>query len=174
MAEPVTLQTLLTYLSLISIPIGVFYHIMTVRNSSKNQKLQLETRQIQLFMQIYNHYNEIEFAKHIVGPLFLWDWEDVDEFWELYGPENDVDAYAKWTSVLNFFKGVGVLVQRNQIDISIVYDLLFSMFEPLWEKWEPIIKLHRVRYNVPTAWAATEYLYNELMKYVEEHPELKT
>jgi len=26
----------------------------------------------------------------------------------------------------------------------------------------------------PRYWAETEYLYNELMKYLEEHPELKT
>jgi hypothetical protein len=54
MAEPLTLQTLLTYLTLISVPVGVFYHIMTLRNTRRNQELTLETRQAQMFMQIYN------------------------------------------------------------------------------------------------------------------------
>jgi len=44
-AEPVSLQTLLTYLTLISVPVGVFYHVMTLRNTQRNRKLQLETRQ---------------------------------------------------------------------------------------------------------------------------------
>ena len=44
MAELVSLQTLLTYLTLISVPIGVFYHIMTLRNTRKNQQLILESR----------------------------------------------------------------------------------------------------------------------------------
>jgi hypothetical protein len=40
----IDLQTVLTYLTLISVPVGVFYHIMTLRNTRKNQQLILETR----------------------------------------------------------------------------------------------------------------------------------
>jgi len=54
-------ETLINLLALISIPIGVFYHIMTLNNTGKNQELTikaqnhaLETRQAQLFMNIYN------------------------------------------------------------------------------------------------------------------------
>ena len=43
MAEPVSLQTLLTYLTPISIPVGVIYHIMTLRNTRKNKQPQLKT-----------------------------------------------------------------------------------------------------------------------------------
>ena len=46
MAEPLGLQTILTYLTLISVIVGVFYHIMTLRNQSR-------TRQAQLFQQLY-------------------------------------------------------------------------------------------------------------------------
>ena len=52
----IDLQTILTYLTLISIPIGVLYHIMTLRNTSKNQQLQLESRQIQLYMQLLDRF----------------------------------------------------------------------------------------------------------------------
>jgi len=50
MIEPVNLQTVLTYLTLISVSVGVFYHIMTLRNTRKNQQLQLETRQINTYL----------------------------------------------------------------------------------------------------------------------------
>ena len=49
----IDLQTLLTYLTLISVPFGVFYHIMTLNNTRKNQQMQLETRQAQLFFNLY-------------------------------------------------------------------------------------------------------------------------
>jgi len=53
--------------------------------------------------------------------------------------------------------------------ISVVHDLLSSFLVPLWKKWEPMIMRYRERFNQPTAWEGTEYLYNELMKYNEEH-----
>jgi len=43
MAEPVSLQTLLTYLTLISIPVGVIYYIMTLRNTRKNKQPLMKT-----------------------------------------------------------------------------------------------------------------------------------
>ena len=63
MVEQLILQTLLTYLTLISVPVGVFYHIMTLRNTGKNQEMQLETRQAQLFMQIYQEMSSPEHYK---------------------------------------------------------------------------------------------------------------
>ena len=60
----VDIQTLLTYLTLISVPIGIFYYIMTLNNTRKNQQMQLETRQAQLFMNIYNTYRSKEYIEH--------------------------------------------------------------------------------------------------------------
>ncbi len=169
-----TYQMVLSTLQTIALIVGIAYYLIIMRNSQRNQKIQVETRQAQLFMQIYDHYNDREFAKQLAEPLFNWEWEDVDDFWDKYGPETNIDAYSMWASVFNYFKGVGVLVKRKQIDISVVYDLMSSFLVPYWKKWEPIIKAHRERYSVPTAWDGAEYLYNELMKYLEEHPELKT
>jgi hypothetical protein len=41
------------------------------------------------------------------------------------------------------------------------------------EMFGPIADEVRVRYNRPRVGIETEYLYNELMKYLDEHPELK-
>jgi hypothetical protein len=37
-----------------------------------------------------------------------------------------------------------------------------------------IVEEGRRELNLPRWYSETEYLYNELMKYIEEHPELKT
>jgi hypothetical protein len=39
---------------------------------------------------------------------------------------------------------------------------------------EPIVNEAREFYNDPSVFGQAEYLYNELTKYHEEHPELKT
>ena len=61
MAEPLTLQTLLTYLTLISVPVGVFYHIMTLNNTSKNQRQTLDTRQTNILMNLYKEWGTDEY-----------------------------------------------------------------------------------------------------------------
>jgi len=59
MAEPVTLQTLLIYLTLISVSVGVFYHVMTLRNTRKKQQMQLDTRQAQMFTHLYSDFRKL-------------------------------------------------------------------------------------------------------------------
>jgi hypothetical protein len=39
-----TLQRVLTFVTLISVPVGVFYIIMTLWNTRKNQELEIENR----------------------------------------------------------------------------------------------------------------------------------
>jgi hypothetical protein len=51
-----TLQTVLTFVTLISVPVGVFYHIMTLRN-------QKQSRQASLFMQLYDTYARATWLK---------------------------------------------------------------------------------------------------------------
>ena len=92
MAETISLQTLLTYLTLISVPVGVFYHILTLRNSQKTRELSLraqeqalETRQAQLFIQICNQtLNNPAFMK---GYYIIRDseWKDFDEYLDFLG-----------------------------------------------------------------------------------------
>jgi len=170
----ITYQMVLSTLQTIALIVGIAYYLIIMRNSQRNQQIQIETRQAQLFMQIYDHYNDREFAKMVQEPLNVWKWEDVDDGWEKYGPETNIEASSTWISVFNYFKGVGVLVKRNQMDISVVHDLLSSFLVPIWEKWEPMIMRYRELYNQPTAWEGAEYLYKELIRYIEEHPELKT
>ena len=53
MVEQVTFQTIFQFLQTLGILVGVFYYVMTLRYNRRNQELQLETRQAQLFMQVY-------------------------------------------------------------------------------------------------------------------------
>jgi len=56
----IDIQTVLTYLTLISVPVGVFYHIMTLNNTRKNQEMQLETRQTQIFLNFFTEWRSKE------------------------------------------------------------------------------------------------------------------
>ena len=65
-------------------------------------------------------------------------------------------------SIGYFFDGLGVLVRRRLIDISLVDDLMSSSIFWLWEKMEPIVRERRKRRSRPQIWEWVEYLYNEM------------
>ena len=163
----VDLETLLTYLTLISVPIGVFYHIMTLNNSRKNQQLQLETRQTQLFMNLYETWRSPDFRKRSNWVNILLEYEDMEDFMSQYGPRVDQEAFATWASIAAFYQGIGVLVQRGMIDIELVNDLLGQAVVISWEKMSPeIIESRKVGTGKfsPILWKEFEFLYNEICK----------
>jgi hypothetical protein len=96
MAEPITIQIMLTYLTLISVPVGVLYHIMTLRNTRKTQQLALETRQAQLFMNLYETWRSIDFRKRSNWINQILEYENFEDFWTRHGPQADPDAFAAW------------------------------------------------------------------------------
>ena len=170
MAEPVTLQSLLTYITLISVPVGVFYHIMTLRNTRKKQELQLETRQAQMFYGVYNRMSQADFIE-AWNAFEDWEFKDYDEAVQtLYGKENR--RYARTLGV--YFEGLGVLVRLGLVPIHYIAYFITNMTRTYWEKQATFIEEFRARENVPRALSEVEFLYDELMKYLEEHPELKT
>ena len=176
----ITYQMVLSTIQTASLVIGIIYYITIMRNSQRNQELALkaqeqalETRQAQLFMELYNTWRAPEFRRNWYMIRHIWEWEDFDDFWEKYGP-SDAELSAIRSSVLAFFEGIGVLVKRGLIDMNLVVDLLYTGIKETWEKYEEIIYGWRTKAGIPHIWKNYEYLYNELMKYVEEHPELKT
>ena len=137
MAEPITLQTLLTYLTLISVPVGVFYYITTLRNQNR-------ARQAQLLMQMHMYRT------------------------------NELRSYnVRVMDVIN--EALGVFVKAGYFDIRNVALMWAGVTRIYYENiFEPMIDEARVFYNFQRLGSESEYLCKTLIKYMEEHPELKT
>jgi len=143
--------------------VGVVFAVLEIRNLARQREIEVETRQAQLFMQIYDHYYTEDFLGDENEILFKWKWKDFDDFWKKYGPETNVEAFNKWDSLETYFKGVGVLVKRKLIDLDLVKDLMGTSIILHWEKSGSIIKEFRRR-HWPQAYQWYEYLYNEMKK----------
>ncbi len=175
----VDLQTLFSYLTPISLTIGVFYHILTLNNTRKTQQHALETRQAQLYMQLYSFYDNKEFLKDYGNISQVFVYNDVEDWWEKYSPQANIEVYSAWVRVGRFLDGVGILLRRNLIEPSLLFDLLGDVIQGAWEGaddtlgMERFIKEGRTFWNRPKLWQNYEYLYEEYMKYIEENPELK-
>ena len=71
-------------------------------------------------------------------------------------------------------EGLGVLVKNNLVPMRLIAETITGITRMYWEKFVPIVDDGRREFNLPRLHSETEYLYNELMKYIEEHPELRT
>ncbi len=179
MAE-ITYQMVLSTLQTMGLLVGIFYYVITMRNAQKTRELAhksqdqaLETRQAQLFMYMYDRWSGQEFGESRYE-IRSWDWDDPEDFWRKYGPENHME-YSKWNSVSGFLEGIGVLIKRGYIDPYLVDDLMSMSAISYWERFGEVITYGRNRYNWPQLWEHCEYLYDQIKQIAEQqHPELKT
>ena len=95
-------------------------------------------------MEMYRDYRGLDFRRQLMKVWNL-EWTDFDDLWEKYGPGSNSEEWANWLSVAAFFSGVGVLVKRNLVDISLVDDLLSNIIIRYWVFMEPIIMEWRER-----------------------------
>ena len=56
----VSYQMVLSTLQTVGLLVGIVYYLTIMRNSQKNQQMQLETRQSQLFMQLFQYHIDKE------------------------------------------------------------------------------------------------------------------
>lgn len=171
MVEQVTFQTLFQFLQTVGILVGVFYYIMTIRTNQRNQRMQLETRQAQLFMQLYNRFRD-DTRNIDIASFMDADFESYGDFQRL--SQTDDDFTQALSALGGFFEGIGVMVREGYIPVRLIALQWGGNTRRFWEKLEPVVSELRETRSFPRAWAETEYLYSELMKYLEEHPELKT
>jgi hypothetical protein len=171
---------MIEYLPLVLTGIGIIvsmlYYTNVLRNAHKTQQLQLETRQAALFMSLYETYQSLEFVKTRRDVIEL-EWNDFDDFWAKYGLNTNNDAWVKWQSQASFFNGVGVLVKKGLIDISLVDELFSNVIHRMWNHMGPIIiewrntrkdlypRTHELLHGF-------DYLYNTHLEYIKENPEL--
>jgi hypothetical protein len=142
--------------------VGVVYYVLDLRHQSSMRQTEIETRQANLFMQIYDHFYNEDFLNKLNEVIYRWEWKDFDDFWHKYGPSANAEAFAKWDSVGTYFKGIGVLLKKNLVDLDLVDELMGTSIRKYWEKTSPIVK--EIRAQWPHSLEGVEYLYNELQK----------
>ena len=87
MVEQITFQTIFQFLQTVGILVGVYYYITTIRVNQRNQELQLESRSLQLFMQLYQQMSSPD-AIQTFNEIVNYEWDDFDDFSQKYGLKN--------------------------------------------------------------------------------------
>jgi hypothetical protein len=162
---------LLQSVSYIAAAIGVFmaavYYVLTLRTNQTNIRHTLETRQAQLFMQLYSVYDTRDFLEDYGKVAYLMEYENLADWEKKYGALKNMSDYTSWARVGRFFDGAGILVKKKLIDIDLVTELLREIIIYSWEKMWPWVVEIREFMNTPEVWENFEYLYDEVRK---RHP----
>ena len=159
----VDVQTISIVIAATSVVIGVINSILSSRRSEKTEQLALETRQAQLFMQIYNRWTQQDLSKSYSNIRYFYKYEDLDDhFKKVFG---DLELMTQFHSIMSFFEGLGMLVKKGLIDIDLVHDLLSGRLIWLWDTFGiPTVERARQQLDDPTQFDSVEYLYNEMKK----------
>ena len=182
----ITLPVVLQILQTAGILVGIIYYITIMRNSQRNQEISLrnqeltlkaqehalDTRQAQLFHGVFSTLDE-DWWKAYYFVVYDSEWTDFSDFSEKYFPMGETELSRAAIKVLNVFEYLGVLVKEGLVSIRLVALLISNPTIRFWEKFEPIIQDFRNYMSSQRNMTENEYLYNELVKYLDEHPELK-
>jgi len=162
----IDIQTISILIAAASVVIGVSDFILSSRYAREERRRELETRQAQLFMTIYDSFHHPEFFDRYTDFL-SWHWDDYDDFMKRYGPKNP-KAWYGMGSVAAFFEGIGVLVHQKLIDVDLVAQLMARHVLLFWERIRPISEGMRKQLKMPDIDMWLEYLYNEIKPIVEK------
>jgi len=152
--------------------IGVRSYINSNKRTEEARGRELETRQAQLFMQIYAKWNEADFSDRWFDLWGMGVWSDYGKFKE--GILDNPDKMKSLSVLIRFFEGLGVLVRENLLDIRLIALTMAGDTKFFWDQYKQIIVEWRRDWNYARMMDETEYLYNELTRYIEAHPELRT
>jgi hypothetical protein len=168
----ITIPIVLQFLQTAGILVGIIYYVMTIRTNQRNQQLTLETRQAQLFQGVFNKLDGQWWdSLHMLTQAEIKDYQD---FSEKFYPMHETELGIAQNRVGVVLEYIGVLVRENLLDIRFVALQISSATMLFWEKMAPIIQDWRDDAGSQRIYIEVEYLYNELVKYLEEHPELTT
>jgi len=158
----------------IGIIISILYYTSVLQNANKTRELQLkaqeqatETRQAQLYMQVFQELNSDKRWKEYLDARYSTEWDNYEDFQEKYGRGNP-DFFSKLSSLFWTYNAIGMLIHDGLLDSKKLYGLMGPMATAQWSKWKEIVWEMRRDLNMPSAYSGFEYLGSEMKKLEDE------
>ena len=149
--------------------VGVVLALQQLRDLKKTREIELETRQAQLFWRTIDKAFSKEGLDNF-RVLRNTTWSSYEEWLELR--RDDSEYYTAYLWLSHLYEGIGTSVRLGHTDIKLLAYCIPSDHLRWWETYRDIVYSQRKRLNYRRYHSEWEYLYNELVKYLEEHPEL--
>ena len=162
-------QTVSVVVAAIGLLIAAINQIYTSRQANEQREREFETRQAELFMEIYNRWNSVDIQSAYGYLRHIYQFNDWQEFVQRYSirpPLGSPENFKSWLNyqvLLTHFEGLGVLVKEGLINIDLVEDLYSKRIIWFWENYPgSYIDVGRKELHDPTIYDSIEFLYNEM------------
>ena len=161
----VTLEQFIYVVPVLALTASILYYALNLRVANKTQQLQLETRQAQLFMNIYSQLASNEAVDNEYELTHI-EMKNREDYLKLLEDRTKYRAFA-WFMV--YYEGIGVLVRENLVPIELVAQMISGNIIWYWERYGPGFIETRTSMNWPRMMVELEYLYNRVKEYIDEH-----
>ena len=141
---------------------GLSYYVMTVRNTKKAREAQVYTALMNQFIDDRYMRGLREFAS--------FNYQTYEEYRAAYP---DYESYENIFHVFMVLENIGGLVRGGYIGVEIIAYTSIGAITRVWEKTRPFIGEWREEWDNPHLWTEIEYLYGELIKFREKHPDIR-
>ena len=102
------------------------------------------------------------------------EWNTFEEWWDRFGPENNIEYFAKWLRGQILYEIYGAMVRRGFVDVDLIDDMMSGPILMYWEASKPIIYGMREKKGYPQFQEHFEYLARRIRDVVsEQHPNFK-
>lgn len=90
--------------------------------------------------------------------LWVWQWEDFDDYWVKYSPRGNPEANVTRRAARNYYVSLATMIRKGDLDLELLYELNPSGVTRYWEKIGPIAYEFRKRNDYPDYLESVEYL----------------
>jgi hypothetical protein len=149
--------------------VAAIYYVYNMRISQKNMKANLDTRQAQLYMQLYLN----SLSKDFMDANFRITRMEMKTVEDYKNMLNDPDKFRDFFTYGMWLEGAGVLVREGLIDIRAVSLLSSGGIIWWWEYFGEMILKVRESLGFPRFMIEAEYLAQRVNEYGVNHPELR-
>ena len=140
----------------------------------KAQQQAMENRNTQFLITLHRSMDNEGITmtwKDMIGKK---EWSTFEEWWDKFGPENNIEYFSKWLRAQIIYEIYGAIVRRGFIDVGLVDDMMSGPILMYWEVSKPIIYGMREKKGYPQFQEHFEYLAGRIREIVsEQHPDFK-
>jgi len=141
--------------SLLALCASLLYFGQVVKGQNKVKLSKLRLDQIKFI-------NDPVADKALTEILWVWKWEDFDDYWAKYSPRGNPEANVTRRVARNYYVALASMIRSGDLDIEQLYELNPSGVTRYWEKIGPIANEFRRRNDYPDYLEPVEYLADRM------------
>jgi len=165
MVELAEIQATYYMVAATGVLVAALYYIYNIRTTQRNMKINQETRQIQILLDLNKDINESLSSMQQWLAMRNAEWSSFDEYQTKYGPGVDPEGHSYRLNMWRRMHVMGLMVRDGLINLDTFMEYVGDSPASFWLKYGDLIKEYRIRFQFPTYFSGFEYLADEVNRY---------